>query len=95
MHQLTDSLNAIAFNISDAGRGIGCFGGGGRGYAGRGCGGCSCMQGRGRNPPNYIGGYPQGGFPPTVGRPIGAPPDLPGGFQSCRAHVNNLYGYGG
>jgi hypothetical protein len=43
MHQLIDSLNAIAFNISDAGRGIGCFGGGGRGYEGRGRGGRSCM----------------------------------------------------
>ncbi len=43
------------------------------------------MQGRGRGPPNYIGGYPQGRFPPTVGRPICAPPDLPGGFQSYAA----------
>jgi hypothetical protein len=71
MHQLIDSLNAVVFNISDAGRGIRRFGGGGSGYAGRGRGGRSRMQGLGRGPPNYIGGYPQGGFPPTVGRPIG------------------------
>ncbi len=85
MHQLIDSLNAFAFNISNAGRGIGCFGGVGRGYAGHERGGHSWMQGRGRGPPNYIGGYPQGGFPPTVSRPIGTHPDLPGGFQSYAA----------
>jgi hypothetical protein len=85
LHQLIDSLNAVAFNISDAGRGIGRFGGGGCGYAGRGRGGRSCMQGRGHGPPNYIGGYPQGGFPPTVGCPIGTHPGLPGGFQSYAA----------
>jgi hypothetical protein len=85
MHQLIDSLNAVAFNISNASRGIRRFGGGGHGYAGHGHGGCSCMQGRSRGPPNYIGGYPQGGFPPTVGRPIGTHPGLPGGFQNYAA----------
>ncbi len=36
MRQLIDGLNAVAFNISNAGRGIGRFGGGGREYVGRG-----------------------------------------------------------
>jgi hypothetical protein len=43
------------------------------------------MQGCGRCPFNYIGGYPQGGFPPTIGRPIGTHPGLLGGFQSYAA----------
>jgi hypothetical protein len=85
MHQLIDGLNAVAFNISDAGRGIGHFGGGGRGYVGRRQGGRSCMQGRSRGPPTYIGGYPQGSFPPTMARPIGVPPGLPGGFHGNAA----------
>jgi hypothetical protein len=85
MYQLIDSLNAIAFNIGNASGRIACFGGGGRGYAGRGRGGRSHMQGRSRGPPNYIKGYPQGGFPPTFGRPIGTHPGLPGGFQSHAA----------
>ncbi len=85
MHQLIDGLNAVAFNISNAGRGIGRFGGGGCGYVGRGQGGRSCMQGCGRSHPAYIGGYPQGSFPPTMARPIGVPPGLPGGFQGNAA----------
>ena len=43
------------------------------------------MQGRGRGPPAYVGGYPQGGFPPTMARTIGIPPVLPGGFQGNAA----------
>jgi hypothetical protein len=79
MHQLFDGVTAVAFNISNAGRGIGCFGG--CGYVGHGQNGHSCMQGRGCVPPTYIGGFPQGGFPPTMARPFGIPPGLHGGFQ--------------
>ena len=86
MHQLINGLNAVAFNISDASCRIKLFSGGSCGYAGCGCG-CSCMQGCSRGPPTYIGGFPQGGFPPTVGCHIGAPPGLLGGFQCNAAEV--------
>ncbi len=85
MHQLIDGLNAMAFNISNAGCDTRCFSGGGRGYIGRGHGGCSHMQGRSRDPPAYIGGYPQSGFPPIMGCPFGTPPGLPGDFQGDAA----------
>jgi hypothetical protein len=70
--------------MSDAGHGYYV----GRGYGGHGCG-CSRMHGRGRCPPAYIGGSPQGrgychgDFPPAmgnVGRPMGVPPGPPGGY---------------
>jgi hypothetical protein len=76
-------MNALAFNVSNAGRG--CYVG--RGYGGHGCG---RMQGCGCGLPAYIGGIPhsgvfsQGGFSPTMdtlGSLMGAPPGLPGGFQ--------------
>jgi hypothetical protein len=87
MHQLIDGMNAMAFNMSDAGRG--CFAG--RGYGGCSCGGRSCMQGCSRGPPAYISGYPQGsgipqgGFPPTMGCPMGAPHGPLVGFPGTTA----------
>ncbi len=62
-HQLIDGMNAMAFNMSDAGPG--CFAG--RSYGGRSRGGRSHMQGCGHGPPAYIGGYPQGGGIPQGG----------------------------
>jgi hypothetical protein len=86
MHQLIDGLNAVAFNISDAGRGIGRFGGGGHGYVGHGRSVHGRMQGCGRGQPAYIGGYPQGGFHHTMGCPMGgAPPGPPGGLPGNAA----------
>ncbi len=85
MHQLIDGLNAVAFNISNAGCGTGRFGGGSRRYVGHKHGGRSCMHGCGRGPPAYIRHYPQGGFPHTMACPIGVPPGLPGGFQNNAA----------
>jgi hypothetical protein len=72
IHQLIDGMNAMAFNMSDAGPGrfAGC------GYGGRSHGGCSRMQGCNRGHPAYISGYPQGGgipqggFPPTMFCPM-------------------------
>ncbi len=83
MHQLVDGLTAVAFNISNAGHGIGRFGG--RGYAGHGQNGHGRMQGRWCSPPTYIGGFPQGGFPPTMARPFSIPARLHGGFQGDTA----------
>jgi hypothetical protein len=77
MHQLIHGLNAVAFNISDAGCSTGRFGGGSRGYVGRGRGGRSCRLRCGCGPPAYIGLYTQGCFPNTMACPISAPPGLP------------------
>jgi hypothetical protein len=86
MHQLIDGLNAVAFNISDSGRGIGHYGGHGtRGYAGLGQGGRRRTQDCGRSPPAYIGGVLQGGFPPTMAGHIHIPSGLPGGCQGDSA----------
>jgi hypothetical protein len=86
MHQLIDELNAVAFNISDAGHGIGRFSRGDCRYIGRGCSIRGRMQGCGRCPPAYIGGYPQSGFPHTMGCPMGgAPPGPPGGLPDNAA----------
>jgi hypothetical protein len=68
LHQLINGMNAVVFNVSDAGRGhyIGCR------YGGRRCS-HSCMQGRGCGLLANIGGFPlgrgfpQGGYPPTMG----------------------------
>ncbi len=83
MHQLIDGLTAVAFNISNAGHGIGRFGG--PGYVGHGQNGHGRMQGRRCGPPTYIGGFPQGGFPPTMARPFSIPPGLHGSFQGDAA----------
>jgi hypothetical protein len=79
--------------MSDTGRG--CFAG--CGYGGRGRGGRSRIQGRGRGPPAYIGGYPQeggipqGGFLLTMGCPMGAPHGPPVGFPGTTAGGISLY----
>jgi hypothetical protein len=81
MYQIIAGLNAVMFNRSDKGRGIGRFaprgfsggygghahGRGGRSYHGRGCS------------PSVFGFRPAGGFPPTVGGPPGVrgPPGFP------------------
>jgi hypothetical protein len=81
LHQLIDNMNALAFNVSDAGRC--CYVGRRYGGHGRGCG---CMQSRGCGLLAYIGGvphgrgFPQGDFPPTIGT-MGTHPGPPGGFQ--------------
>jgi hypothetical protein len=87
MHQLINEMNAMAFNMSDAG----CSHFAGHGYGSRGHGGHSRMQGCGCGPPAYIGGYPQGGgipqggFPPTMGCPMGASHGPPVGFSGTTA----------
>jgi hypothetical protein len=85
LHLLINRMNALAFNVSDAGSGryVGhVYGSHGHSH-GR-------MQGHGCGPPAYIGeishgrGFPQKGFPPTMGTigcPMGAPPGPLGGFQ--------------
>ena len=89
LHQLINGMTTLAFNARDANCGQYI----GRGYGSRG-GGRSRMLGCGCGPPAYIGGiphgggFPQGGFPPTmgpVGSPMGAPPGPPGLFQGGNA----------
>jgi hypothetical protein len=86
LHQLINGMNALAFNVSNAGRR--CIAGWGYGGHGR---GCSCQMGRGRGPQTYIGGFSQG-FPPNqIMPPMGTgsctigfssnPQDFPGGGQ--------------
>ena len=78
-------LNALAFNVSDAGHGryIGCrYGEQGRGH-GR-------MQGRGCSPPAYSNGFPQGegNVIPSILGNGGGPP---GGFHGGPAGVPPPY----
>jgi hypothetical protein len=85
LHHIIEGLNALAFNVSDAGREC---------YAGRGNGGCSRgrgqMQGHGCSPPAYINQFPQGGgivIPPILGNGGGPP----GGFHGGPAGVPPPY----
>ena len=92
MHQLIEGLNTVAFNISNEGRGVGCFvgqspyssgyGGRSRGHARPG------PRGRGFSPTSMYGGFPSpGGY--TGGRfprfmPQAAPQISPAGpSQGC------------
>jgi hypothetical protein len=95
LHQLIDGMNALAFNVNNAGHGQYV----GQAYGGRGRG-CGRMQGRGHGPAAFVsgiphsGGFPQGSFPPTmgpVGSPMGTPPGPPGGFQGGNASGPPLY----
>ncbi len=83
MHQIIEGLNAVAFNASDAGRGMPTFGGrgGNRGRNGPGrgpqCGGGPPFGGS-----SYNGGY----NPPNMTRATGIPPfSIPGRFQGDTA----------
>jgi hypothetical protein len=82
MHQLIEGLNAVAFNVSNAGRGFARFGsrGGSRGRYGRGGG-----QQRGGGPPFggslYSSGFSQGRYPTPMAHPVNAPSGVPGQFQ--------------
>ncbi len=82
MHQLIEGLNAVAFNVSNAGRGFARFGGRGssRGLYGRGGG-----QWRGGGPPfggpSYSSGFIRGCFPMPMAHPINAPSGVLGQFQ--------------
>jgi hypothetical protein len=82
MHQLIEGLNAVAFNVSNAGRGFAHFGGRGSSRGRYGCGG---GQGRGGGPPfggsSYSGGFTQGRYPMPMAHPINAPSGVPGRFQ--------------
>jgi hypothetical protein len=80
MHQLISGLNAVAFNISNKGRGVGRFTGRGNysgGYGGRSCGhGHPSPRGRSFPPTGTYGEFPSpGGF---AG---GCFPGLPPGTQ--------------
>jgi hypothetical protein len=82
MHQLIEGLNAVAFNVSNAGRSFARFGGrgGSRDRYGRGSG-----QQHGGGPPFggslYSGGFIQGCYPMPMAHPINAPSGVPGQFQ--------------
>jgi hypothetical protein len=64
MHQLIDGLNAVAFNISNEGRGVRCYapwGNYSRGYSDRSQGhGCTITRGRPFAPNAYGGSFPTG-----------------------------------
>jgi hypothetical protein len=73
MHQIIAGLNAVTFNQSDKGCSAGHFAP--RGFSG-GCRGCACScSSRSycgcRRGPSVFGFNPAGGFPPTVGGPLG------------------------
>ncbi len=92
LHHIVVQLNALTFNTSNVGRE--CFGGKGQGL--------SHVRGRGRGPPTYVHGYPQGGgfpsgcgFPPAIGT-VGPslqlfPQGPPVGFQGTTAGGPPLY----
>ncbi len=79
MHQFNEGLNAVAFNVSDAGHGFARFGGrgGSRGRYGRGGG-----QQHGDGPPFggslYSGGFTQGLYPTPMAHPVNTPSGVPG-----------------
>jgi hypothetical protein len=93
MHQLIDGLNAVAFNISGEGSGVGCYaprGNYSRGYSGRSQGrGRTSAQGQPFAPNAYGGSFPTGRsiFPtafPTGGHFQGfMPPRPPQGFPQA------------
>jgi hypothetical protein len=92
MHQLIEGLNAVAFNVSNAGRGFTRFSGcgGSHGRNGR-----SRVQQRGGGPPFggslYSGGFIQGGFPTPMAHPVKAPSGVPGQFQGGTAFSVTQY----
>jgi hypothetical protein len=105
IHQLIEGLNAVAFNVSNAGRGFACFGGrgGNRGRNRHGRG-----QGRGGGPPFgwslYGGEFIQGGYLTPMAHPINAPAGVPGRFrggttfgvpQYCPQGTNTTGGFPG
>jgi hypothetical protein len=82
MHQLIEGLNAVAFNVSNAGHGFARFGGRG-GSPGRYRRGVGHQPGGG--PPFggslYSGGFTQGCYPTPMAHPVNAPSGVPGQFQ--------------
>jgi hypothetical protein len=79
MHQLIEGLNAVAFNVRNAGRGFARFGGRGssRSHYGRG-GGQQCGGGPPFGGSSYSGGFTQGRYPTPMAHPINAPSGVPG-----------------
>jgi hypothetical protein len=86
IHQLIEGLNAVAFNLSNAGRDFACFGGrgGSRGRNRR-----ICVEQRGGGPPFggslYIGEFIQDGFPMPMAHPVNTLFGVPGRFQGSTA----------
>ncbi len=92
MHQLIEGLNAVAFNVSNAGCCFARFGGRG---GSSGCNGRSRVQQHEGGPPFggslYISGFIQGGFPTPMAHPVDAPSSVPGRFQGGTAFGVSQY----
>jgi hypothetical protein len=85
LHHIIKGLNALTFNVSNAGHG--CYFGHGYGGQGRGCG---QMQGCGCSPPVYSNGFPQGRsnvIPPMLGMAVVPKEDSKGDLQEFLLHT--------
>jgi hypothetical protein len=71
MHQLIDGLTAVAFIISNAGHGIGCFGG--RGYVGHGQKATVACRAAGAVLPHTLVDSPKAVIPPPWHAPSAYP----------------------